>query len=260
MLSEKTKESLVNLGFDVEKLKDAITSEKEIELEVPTLYKEKGITNEEMTVFGKNRFEEGKKAVEEILSKQAREKFSLEVEEKDIWKMFEAYGEKRFKEANPGEELTKRQKDFKELQEKYSQLEGTLEETRKKHKADIFKSVIKQKLLSNIPKGVNLKSDDIVDLYLLRHSVEEDNGSAVIFENGEPVKDKLLNPVKVDDHFKGWLDSSGLIVKNGMGGSTTGGSANGKFGNITEFYEWCKANGKEPLSDEMQKYYLENKV
>ena len=260
MLPEEQKTKLVELGFDVDVLKSALTTDEEVSIEIPSLFKDKGVTREEMTVFGNNRFKEGQSSNEEILAKSIHDKYELGLADgkegrKSIDKVIDAIITKH---STPSDNSAF-ESDFKQLQTKLQTIEQERDAERSSFQKEIFKTSLKQKLISQIPKGVDVDNNDIIDLFLLRNEIEQNDGSAVVKVNGEIKKDDLLNPVSVDNYFKGWLDSSGFVKKSGMGGSDSSSGSTAKFSDINEFVAYCKQNGKEAMSDEMQKYYLANK-
>lgn len=259
MLAQETQEQLSKLGFDVSALENAINSEEETKLDVPELFTEKGHTKEEMTVFGNNRFKEGQTSYDEIYAKKLHDSAGIDLgqDRKDFDKVVSALKEK-FSAPTDDKEL---QNNFKEMQLKYEEAQNKLQEKDDAHKNEMFSFGVKQSLMSNVPKNTQLNSNDLVDLYLMKHSIKNNEGSAVVDINGEIVKDHLLNPIKAEDHFKSWVDSSGLVEKKGMGGDDSkGGSSVAKFNNTAEFYAYAKENGIEPMGEEGQKILSANKA
>lgn len=259
MINQETQDGLSKLGIDVSKLIEAVKSDEELSLEVPTI--DKGFTQEEMTTFGKNRFDEGKNAMSEIMAKSYKEKYGVSMEGKNLDDVVDAIKQKGFEEAKPSEDNKELLKNFQDLQKKYQLAEDELNNKELTHKDELFNISTKQSLISNVPKGAALNADDIVGLYMMKHGIKNNEGSAVVEVNGEIQKDNLLNPLKAEDHFKGWLDTSGLIGKSGMGGDDSkGGSSVAKFKSTKEFYQYAKENGIEPMSEGGQKFLSENKA
>lgn len=261
MLPEETQEQLSKYGFDVSALTNALRSEEVVNVDVPQLYTEKGFTQDELTVFGKNRFDEGKTAMSEILAKSFKTQYELDVEGKDINKVFEAYGEKKFNEAKPSDDNKELLNNFKSLQAKYSELEQEKEGLKQDFESKLFKTNIKSTLTSHIPKEVSLATDKVINLYMMDHDLKNHDGSTVVAKDGEVIKDKLLNPVPIADHFKSWIDESGLMKKQGMGGKdNNSGSTVTKFKNMNEFMDYAKKNSIEPMSSEGMSFLSENKA
>ena len=157
MLNQETQDALSKLGFDVSKLVDAVKSEDELGLEVP---KAKQFTQDDMTMFGKNRFNEGKDALSEIMAKKYKEQYGLEVEGKDLDNVVGAISELGKSDSAYDET----QKNFKDLQGKYEQLISDKEQESKNFKNELFNVGLKQKLIGSVPKEANLDKNDIVDL------------------------------------------------------------------------------------------------
>ena len=113
MLPKETKDKLVALGFDVSKLEEAVKSEDEQSLDVPTLYSEQQYND-----FGGNRFKEGKNAFSEIKAKEIRDKFKLQTESKDIDEVMNGIIEMKIAEVNkdPDERVKALKSDKESLQ------------------------------------------------------------------------------------------------------------------------------------------------
>lgn len=261
MLNQETQDKISNLGFDVSKLSEAIKSDQEMSLDVPALFKEKGHTQEDMTVFGKNRFDEGKNAMSEIMAKSYKEKYGIDIEGKNLDTIVDAVKQKGFNEAKPEEGLVNAKKDMETLQGKYTLLEEEMQSRDNKHKGELFNSTVKQSLLSQVPNGTAIDASDLVELYLMKNQVVDNEGSAAVSVNGEIKKDTLLNAIPLSTDFKGWLDSKGHVSKGGMGGADSkGGGSVTKFKSVTEFKEYCKANNMQAMGAEGQKFLADNKA
>jgi polyhydroxyalkanoate synthesis regulator phasin len=254
MLPEETEKKLSEYGFDVSALTDAIKSEEVVNVDVPQLYKEKGLSNDDMTVFGKNRFEEGKQAMSEIMAKSYKEKYGVELEGKNLDNVVEAIKDKYSKPSDN----TELENSFKELQNRYSQLEGDFSNKQKEFESELFKREIRGKLNSAMPKDTTIDKSDIIDLYLLKHTIDGDG----VKVNGEIQKDNLLSPLSPEDHFKTWIDSSNYVKRGGMGGEgSKGGSSVGKFNSFDDFMEYAENNHSVQWanSEEGQRFLNENK-
>lgn len=265
MLNEENKAKLAEMGFEVDTFIDAVSSSEEVSIEIPTLYKDKGHSNDDLTSFGKNRFEEGKKAAYEMRAKAYKEQYGIDIDGKDLDKVVEAIKQQGFSEAKPDEGAKELKDNFTQLQNRYSELEKQFSEKDKEIENERFKLNLRKELETAINgQKTKIGKDEIIDLFLLRNKIDRDNGQAVLVENGEVKKDNLLNPIKIQDHFKAWFDSKEFASKEGMGGGDSGGgSAATKFSNASEFMDWCAKTGKEPsyaMSEEGQKYYLANKA
>lgn len=258
MLSEDNKAKLAELGFEVETLEEAIKSEDSKSVEIPSLYKDQGHSNDDLTTFGNNRFQEGKEAMSEIMAKAYKKKYNIDVDGKDLDVVVD-----KIKSLGQGNSNDKElEENFKKLQGSYADLESKFAEKDAEVEAEKFNMNLKKDLLSAISdKKTDLAKSDIIDLYLMRNPIKNDEGSAVLIKDGEVLKDKLLNPININKHFNEWFDTSNFSKKDGMSGKDSkGGRTTSQFSNISEFMEWCKANDMEPMSEEGQKYYLSNKT
>lgn len=263
MINQETQDKLSEYGFDVSKLIDAVKSEEERGLDVPTLHKEKGHTKEELTIFGNNRFNEGKSATEEILAKTTHDKYGLDLPEgkegrKNMEKVAEAM---KLKFSTPSDN-TEIENNFKAMQSKYEESQNEIASIKTAHENEKFSSGLKQSLTGIVPNGSSISATDAVDLYLMRNKViKSTDGSAVIELNGEIQKDDILSPINPVDHFKSWLDTSGLIKKEGMNGEDSGsGGQVVQFKNAKEFAKYAEANGISAMDEAGQKFLADHKA
>lgn len=266
MLSKETQEKLVAYGFDVSKLEEAIKSEEETSLEVPTLFTEKDkegfISEEEKEQYGKNRFEEGKKAIEEITSKELSEEFGVE-KTKDIRKLIKAVSKKEADEAGkkPGEKEEKLKEENEALKKKLTDQEAEFQSKENEYKSKLFDTELTTEISQYIPEKTVIPKEDLVALFKNRYRVSqtEDGKTVVQDSKGNIIKDKVLNPVPVKDVVSQFSET--YLSKEGMGGKDqkTNGSS-GKFSKMSEFQAYCKANDIDPMSDEGQNHLLDNKA
>lgn len=266
MLNQETKTKLEGFGFDVSKLEDAVKSDKEESLDVPNLKTEeefKGMFSEEdKDAFGKNRFEEGKRAMSEIKAKEFKEKFGVEVDGKDLDKVVEAYADKKAKEASNGnaewlEEKKKLQKNLQEAEEKLSKKEAEFDQK-------LFNIESRNEIAAMLPDDTTIPKSDLVDLFSIRYRVAKEDGRTVIYKGAEKLKDKKLDPLPLKDVLNSFLDEGKYLKSNGMGGedSKSGGGSTDKFKSLKEFQEWCKTQDgdlKNPMSEPAQKILREKK-
>ena len=254
MLTKETKGALSKLGFDVSKLEEAVKSDTEQSLEVPKLFTQSDtqglLSEEDKRVFGNNRFNEGKDAMSEIMAKQFKETYSIDIEGKDLTKVVQAIHDKGLESGND-KELSGR---FKNLQEKYTSLNNDFEAVKVGHAKALMQKEQKFNLITAIDPSQKTKISvpDLVDLYMLRHKIDAENGSPVVIADGKVVKDNLESPVEPKAHFLTWLDKNEHFVKEGMGGGDHRGSGDvpGKFTSEAEAYQYMKENDIEPLSDQ----------
>jgi hypothetical protein len=268
MLDQETKDKLESLGFDVSKLTDAVKSESEQSLDVPNLKTEeefKGmLSDEDRDAFGRNRFEEGKRAFSEIKAKEYKEKYGVSIDGKDLDKVVEAHIEAKIKESSTGNTDWINEK--KKLQESISEAESKLAEKDKEYKQKLFNIEVRTDILNNIPNEVTTPKEDIADLFLLRHRVAQEDGRTVYYKGDEKLQDKKLDPLGTKDLIASFIDERKYIPNGGMGGSGGSGAQGGRstvnFKKLSEFQEWCKTQEGElsnPMSPEAQKVLAERK-
>lgn len=257
MLNKETEEKLKVLGFDVSKLTEAVKAEDEQSLEVPKL-----ITESQNMDFGKNRFDEGKNAMSEILAKDIKKTFNIESDSKDVNEVVKLYGENVLTGANikPDEKFNNLKKDYDEIQGKLTNAMESNTNLEKEYKTRLFGVQITTKINSLIPEKTKIPKDDITTLFLNNYSVDtDDQGRTVVKKGNEILKDGVLNPLTLETVLNTFLDERKYIDKNGMGGGDRGAGGSSKFKNMTEFMAYCKKNDIEPMSTEGQSLLNKNK-
>ncbi len=250
MLDETSKEKLEKAGFNVESLETAVKSEEETAVEVPKFF-----TKEDVDTAVNNKLETKETSIREILAKDIKKTFGIESDTKDFGEVLGLAKETKVEKTDNTEQLTTLQDKIKSLTEEKEQLIAGYE-------AKDFTSKLDNSLLASVPKNTKLPAQDIVDLYKLRNTIVSENGEAFVKgANGEIIQDDVFNNVKAVDHFKTFLDKNGYVAKKGMGGKddTKAGKSGKKFESAKDFQAYCKAQGKDPMSAEMQKYYRENR-
>ena len=101
MIKEEFKIFLTDtLGVKIETLKEALTSDNEVEVSYKSgmLLDDTQLTSLKSTVK-KEGYNEGKVAGVEIRAKEIKEKFNIDIEGKDFDKIFTTYGENVLKDA-----------------------------------------------------------------------------------------------------------------------------------------------------------------
>jgi hypothetical protein len=256
MLNQDTVNKLSVLGIDVSKLTEAIKAEDEVSLEVPTLY-----TEDQKTSFGKNRFDEGKTAMSEILAKDVKKTFNIEVDSKDINEVVKAFGEKKVSElGKPNEKIATLESEKQDLQNKLQALSSEKQTLESDFNKKLFGIEVKSQLTSLIPENTTIAKEDVATLFLNNYSVDKDEqGRTVIKKDGKVEQDNVLNPLDLNTVVNTFLDTKGLVKKSGMGGKSTTGGGSAKFENMAEYMEYCQNNDIEPMGQEGQAMLSENK-
>jgi hypothetical protein len=256
MYSKDTLKKIADvLKLDVSVFEANLKSDKEETLEVPVLY-----TEEAKDSFGKNRFEEGKKAMSEITAKDLKEKYSLDIQGKKLDDVIEAIAEKRLAEAKikPDEKVTKLEAEKKELQGKYQEAIGKVESITKEMSDKLFQVETKSQIITNIPKNTIIPAEDLADLFMNRHRVTKEDNRVIVYKGDQALKDSVLNPLALKDVVVQFTEP--YIKKEGMGGGDNGGGGTpGKFNTASELMDYMKKNNIEPMSDAGLKLYSDNK-
>lgn len=256
MLSKETEDKLKVLGIDVSKLTDAIKAENEVSLEVPALF-----TEQQKNDYGKNRFDEGKTAMSEILAKDVKKAFKIESESKDINEVIKVFGEMKVKEfGKPNEKIEALEKEKTELQTKLSEALNLTQKTESEFANKLFAVETRTNILSLIPENTTIPKEDIMTLFLATHNIKKDNGRTVVERDGQILKDNVLNPLEVKTIINTFVDSKGFIKKDGMNGKDRTGGGSAKFSNMAEFMDYCKKNEIEPMGNEGQSLLKTNKT
>jgi len=257
MLNKETEEKLKVLGFDVSKLTEAIKAEDEQSLEVPKLF-----TESQNLDFGKNRFDEGKNAMGEILAKDIKKNFNIESDSKDVNEVVKLYGENVLSAANikPDEKYNNLEKDYKEIQGKLEKSMESNSNLEKEYKTRLFGVQTKTKISSLIPEKTKIPKEDITTLFLNNYSVDTDEeGRTVVKKGNEILKDGVLNPLSLETVLNTFLDERKYVEKSGMNGGDRGAGGSSKFKNISEFNAYCEKNNIEPMGAEGQALLSKNK-
>ena len=267
MLKQETKDALQGLGFDVSKLEEAVKAEDEMSLEVPTLFKEKGITEDEKIIFGNNRFKEGQNAMSEIKAKDIRSKYGIEIDSKDLETVVDAVITAKVKEnsGDPDKRVETLTKEKETLQSTILKLQDDAKARESKHSSEMFNFKVREQIKGLVPtEGMKVGQEDLTTLFLSGHGVtKDDSGRIVVEKGGEVLKNATtLEPLELKTVVNTFIDQGNYKIKNGMGGDDEdgGGSDIPKFKNADEFMTWAKANGKNPMSPEAQKVLAENKA
>lgn len=210
------------------KLAEMIASDDEHSLEVPKLYRES-----DYNTFGTNRFNEGKKAISEIYSKQMVDEYELELEDsdrKDPKKVIEAAQRKA--EANIKAQYAGKKMTPDEKAEMQRELKEAREES-KRIKTE-YDGKINRLSINNTLHGVDVGEtitgkDKLIKLFHLEYEVKkDDDGSTIVInkETGKVEKNDLHDALKPEDVFKAF--AAPYIKNQGMGGGNNpGGSSNG---------------------------------
>lgn len=260
MLNAETLKKIAGvLNLEVSDLTAKIKSEQEETLEVPVVF-----TQADYDQFGKNRFDEGKAAMSEIVTKDLKTKHpEVSFTGKNLDNWIEAYADhkaaKKLEEAkiNPDERVKALEEDKKTLQQKLTTAEETAANATKDFEQRMFQVETRNQILSLIPDNTVIPKEDLVDLFLNRHRVTKEENGISVYKGSEQLKDKQLNLMPLKDVVSSF--SEGYIKKEGMGGGNAGGGFTGRFTKMSQFVDYCKEHNLEPMGQEAQNLLLEKK-
>lgn len=208
------------------------------------------------------RIENIKKSAQEahtdITAKQIKQKYDLEVEGKDLEKIFDAYKTKIISEQKvPDDEKVKElQSDFSKMKLNY--------ETEKKRADDMEatfaqkekRSKINDAVLKKIPADTIIDREKVLTIFHTEFESDIDDKGKVIFKkNGELLKNpSTLDPQTIDDVMTGFITPYAKPISGGAGGKDNPGTAKpgGYEAFVAEMDKAGKKEGTKPFVDEMK--------
>lgn len=250
-----------------EDLKAAIENKDEVDLAVDE--KLTVLNDTELQTVKSNSYEEGKVAGVDISIKDIRKELNLDFQGKTIKGLVEAAQKKAVEEAKIPET-----EKVKELQTKVTTLQKTVEDQDAKileKDKEVSNVKLNSELFKNIPAGAALENDEVIELMKLKgYGFESKDGKVIVTKDGQPLVDKVTNPVPAKDVISGFLKEKKLIADEGEGeggggpeGRGGGGKAPVKFTKLSEVKAKFKAEGKSELGSEfseaVQKAVADNK-
>ena len=253
-MNKKVIEALAKaLNLNVEELTQAITTEEEVDFNLPENLKV--MTTEQLEELkdnhGKSRYDAGATAAREMLLKEMSKEAGLDTI-KDSEGFLKAYKAAVLEEAKA------------EPSEKISQLENTIETLRgklgeKDQEMNQFKSQMEseRRILSikssipELPETLNLTKDEATALYMQGREFKEDG----IYFNGKRLEDDVAKPIDIQADVQSWIESKGWNSPEpkGRGGGAQGGRGGTNLPKtMEEFESLLKSRGISPGSTEAQ--------
>ena len=244
------------LGVDESLLTKAMTSDEQVEIEIP-----KGVfipeTEKEAYEkrIAKTAYSEGKQAGTEMLIKEWKEKEGIDIDGKTKDVFVSALKGKVAAEikAPVDEKVTRLSADLETLRNTYTtevaekeraiaQLQGTL----KSQKIDAA-------LLAYVPEGLqSLKREQFLHIAKLEYQFDTDETGSLIAKKGEQViTDKLQKPRPVRELLTEYAAEQGWLKKDGRaGGNEPGGNGSTEFKTMDEVYGHLYKNKIDPTGSE----------
>ena len=138
---------------------------------------------------------------------------------------------KKIEELNSSLEALRGQ--VSEKQSAYEQLQSSIENDKRKYKA--------QSLIPELPEGLGLNKEEATSLYFMSHEIKDDG----VYRNGEKLKDKLEKALSFEDSVNSFIESKGWNKKQptGRGGGAKGEGQSGLPTNLDEYDNYIKEKG-----------------
>ena len=243
-------------GIKEEVLKEALESEESVKIEVNpdrVVYESK----EDLETYVNNVSKEKSKAALEIAVKEKRNELGLEFEGKTIDNLVNAIQEKALTDAKiePNEKIKGLQSDLEKLRTQLTEKDSAYEQLQNKYKVEGQQRTINNKILESLPKeGTIIGQEEMLTLFKSKYDVSlNDEGSIVVSQNGEVLKDNLMNPKGLSDIANEFSTS---YIKKPDGGRGKGNEgANYKEGTFDSFMKEMDEKGisGQALNHEMNK-------
>lgn len=255
MLNQETLNKIASLlKLDAKKLSEAIADEKEVAVAIDE--KLQVYDDAALNTRDRNKYNEGKKAGEEMLVKEIKRKHSIEVDGDDADKVVEAIITKVKKEA--GGSASDKEKDLESKIEQWKNKHKEAEQKLTLAEQKASEAALDRELLASFPKNRDSKLSDDEYLFLVKKTleIEEKDGKRIVKKEGKVLEnDKTLEPISLRDAIEGhfndrkWVSdgdggSGGADKKPGGGGGNgkPGGGA-GKFTKMSEINAYLTENG-----------------
>jgi hypothetical protein len=247
MFKKETADRLLALGFDVTKLKEAASSDAEMDFEVPGL-----MTKTEISALSTNirkeGEEKGKTIGKELAIKDLKKIAGLEFEGKDPNKFvdsFKAMYQKNDSEAKQA---------LITLQGKYKTDIGLRDEMIKTKENNLNRFITNGQVESFLPEKTVIAKKDLIDLFNLKYQIEVAEGGTVVKHDGQIIKNGTMDPKPLKDVVSEF--ALGYIEKNGKNGADSGGGSGTKFTDYNAYLEYTKANNLDWSDPEVMKTHL----
>jgi len=260
MLNDEQIKKLADASkLDTVKLKEAISKEEEVSIEIPEV---QTFTPEELETYVNNNLEEaktksygeGKTAGLEMFVKNQKEQLGLEFEGKSGEDLVKAL-QKKFSQTE-SEQVNELQSDKTNLQQTVQQKDQQITQLQQQ----LQQRNLNEQIENMIPDGYAMNKRQIRILFSADHSIEQnEDGKMIVKKNGSIMKDNMANVMEVQDVINGFMETSGIPKagtpsggKAGRGGDDSGGGESG-LETITDrqsFEDYCTKNKIHPTSTE----------
>lgn len=243
--------------IDSSKLIEIINDEKEHELSADdvTILTDTDL-DDLKTRLGKDSYNDGVVAGEEMATKKIKKHLGVEVEGRDFDKIASTIKENLQKEAKQPID-----KKVEQLNESLSALQKTYEAEKgqwEAEKSDIQSRFVQQKkdafLSQNLPDISGMKKNHLLAL-VKADGIDVDfneDGEAVALRQGKPVLDKLQKSVNFEAVINDWVAENGF-AKGSPGRKPEEVKPIGTFESEHDVYKYAEREGIDPTSPEFDK-------
>lgn len=266
MISKESLKSLLDLAkIPAEDQENILNSDDELNVELPTLeiFTPDELEQREKNITSKT-YAEAKIAGQEMLIKEIKRDYGIDIEGKDPKAVLDAYTKKVLDDAKiePSQKLEEKERILKELQ-------NTIEETENNYKTqleELTRQYQSEKINNNIasvmPDLTALKKEQAIKLFTSDYEVATSDKGFEVKKNGETLVDRLGNPRQLKDVVSEYVDANGWGRKiEGAGGGDQGGepSKTTSIKSADDFHSYLKENNIPVASQEATKVLKEVK-
>lgn len=228
----------------------AIKDEKEVDVEIDE--KLTPFSEDEIIQLKNNEYKNGKEKGVEMVVKETKEKLKLDFQGKTIDGLVEAAKKQALEDAKIEPE-----KKVKELQEKVTTLQATVQEQETKLKekdTEVSTVKINGELFKNVPAGTTLEADEVIGIMKLKgYDFKLEDGKLVALKDGKVLQDKVANPLPVRQVIEEFVTEKKLVgAQEPDPGGRGGGSGKPpvKFSKLSEVKKHFEDNKKSLLGQE----------
>lgn len=241
MLSKTTIEGIAGmLNLNVEELTKGMTSENDVEIEMPNLKMFKPTELETLLDNrGKERYDIGRTAEREIVYKELSKEIGVDTikNHKDF---VGAYKNLILDEAKiePDKKLDEANKSINNLREQITNKDNDYLVLQKKVTANQIRFDVKS-FIPKMPEGLGISKEDAASLFFNSHEVKEDG----VYKNGTLLKDNLEKPLSTQESVNSFITDRkwNSIDPKGRGNGSGGSKTNPKT--MEDFEATCKEKG-----------------
>ncbi len=228
MLKKETLDKIASLlKLDGKKLSEAIADANEVDIVID----DKIQVFDEASIAARDRskYNEGKKAGEEMPGKTLKKMFELQLEENDLEKVANALIEKTKKEA--GGSASEKEKALEDKIKQWQQKANEAEDKYTKAEQKAAEAALDRELLASFPKNRDSKLSDDEYLFLVKKTLQIEqtaDGKRIVKKDGKALEDaKTLEPISIKEAIEGHFNER-KWVSDGDGGA--GGGAGDRKG------------------------------